>query len=150
MEEIELGHSYTPWQKVGMAGKVVYSLEARSKLEALLARFRPDVAHAHCIYHHISPSVLGLLRARGIPTVLTAHDFKLACPAYKMLNHRGICERCRGGNLLHLVRNRCIYGSLTLSSVVFVESAVHRLLGLYNCRDYPCRQGQRSYRRGRR
>ena len=114
-----------------MAGKVIYSWEARSKLGKLLESFHPDIAHAHCIYHHLSPSVLSLLHKKGIPTVMTAHDLKLACPAYKMLNKNGICEKCRNGNLLHLVKNRCIHDSLATSSLVAVESGIHKLFGLY-------------------
>lgn len=131
VDEIEMGHDYPISRKVRMAGKVIYSFEARSKLARLLDDWRPDVAHAHNVHHHLSPSVLGILRQRGIPTVLTAHDLKLACPAYKMLNRHGICERCRSGNLLHVVRNRCIHDSFGLSSLIMVESSVHRLLGLY-------------------
>mgnify|MGYP000877987229 CR=1 FL=1 len=131
IDEIEFGHSYGLLQKVMMAGKVVYSLEARRRLAALLAEFPADVAHVHCIYHHLSPSVLPLLRARGIPVVLTAHDLKVACPAYKMLNRGGVCERCRGGNLLHVVANRCVRDSLAASAVVALESTVARTLGLW-------------------
>ncbi len=130
-DELEFGHAYSIWQKLHMAGKVIYSLEARNKLEKLLNNFKPDIAHAHCIYHHLSPSVLSLLHERGIPTVMTAHDLKLACPAYKMLNKQGICEKCKNGNLLHLVKNRCIHNSLATSTLVAVESAVHKSLGLY-------------------
>lgn len=131
VDELELGQPYSAWRKLVMSGKTIYSWEARSKLRRLLDRFRPDVAHAHNIYHHISPSVLGLLRERGVPTVMTAHDLKLACPAYKMLNRRGICERCKNGNLLHVVVNRCLHDSLAISSLVALESGIHRLLGLY-------------------
>lgn len=130
-DELELGRSYSWMQKIGMAGKVIYSLEARKKLASLVDDWRPDIAHVHCIYHHISPSVLGLLRQRGIPVVMTAHDLKLACPAYKMLNRTGICERCKHGNLLHVVRHRCIHESLGVSSLIMVESAVHKMFGLY-------------------
>lgn len=130
-DEIELGREYTLPQKIVMAGKVIYSREARRKLARLVSDWRPDIAHVHCIYHHLSPSVLGLLRERGIPTVMTAHDLKLACPAYKMLNRTGICERCKHGNLLHVVRHRCIHESLGMSSLIMVESAVHKSLGLY-------------------
>lgn len=129
--EIELGREYSWREKISMAGKVIYSLEAKQNLSRLLDDWRPDIAHAHCVYHHLSPSVLGLLRQRGIPTVMTAHDLKLACPAYKMLNHTGICERCKYGNLLHVVRHRCIHGSLGISSLIMVESAVHKFFGLY-------------------
>jgi glycosyltransferase involved in cell wall biosynthesis len=131
VDEIEFGHAYSPFDKLAMATKVVYSFEARRKLASLLDSFRADVAHVHCIYHHLSPSVLPLLRERGTPVILTAHDLKIACPAYKMLNRSGVCERCKGGNLLHVVANRCVRDSLAVSAVVAVESAVSRALGLY-------------------
>lgn len=130
-DELELGGDYSLLEKLAMAGKVIYSAEAKRKLARLLTQFQPDVAHVHNIYHHLSPSVLSLLRERGIPTVMTAHDLKLACPAYKMYNREGICERCKGGNVLHLVKHRCIHNSLPVSGLIAVESAVHRLLGLY-------------------
>ena len=66
-----------------------------------------------------------------IPTVLTAHELKLACPGYKMLNSRGICEKCKNNNLLHLIKNRCIHNSLSLSSLIAIESGIHKLLCLY-------------------
>lgn len=131
IDELEFGHVYGFTQKITMAGKVIYSLEARRKLARLLDQFWPDIAHAHCIYHHISPSVFPLLKERGIPVVMTAHDFKLACPAYKMLNRGGICEKCKHGNLLHVIANRCVRDSLIVSTLIALESTVHRLFGLY-------------------
>lgn len=131
VDEIEFGHSYPFLTKARMAGKVIYSFEAQRKLGALLRRFPADVAHVHCIYHHLSPSVLPVLKQRGIPTVLTAHDLKIACPAYKMLNSGGVCERCKGGNVLNVAFHRCIHNSAGVSSLIAIESAVHRLLGLY-------------------
>ncbi len=130
-DEIEFGHDYGLLDKLAMAGKVIYSREAKRKMAALLDEFPADVAHTHCIYHHLSPSVLVELKQRGIPSVMTAHDLKLACPAYKMLNRGGVCEKCRSGNLLHLVRNRCIRDSLAVSALVMAESAVHKSMGLY-------------------
>ena len=132
VDELEFGHAYNIPQKIIMAGKVIYSWEARKKLGKLLDRFQPDVAHAHCIYHHLSPSILSLLHKNNIPTVMTAHDLKIACPAYKMLNSKGICEKCKNGNILHLVKNRCIHNSLSISSLIAVESAFHKISGLYS------------------
>jgi glycosyltransferase involved in cell wall biosynthesis len=83
------------------------------------------------VYHHISPSIFGLLKTRGVPSVLTLHDLKIACPAYKMLTHDGICERCKGGSLRNVVRHRCIKESGMLSALVMLESSVHRVLGSY-------------------
>ncbi len=131
VDELQYGASYGALQKVQMAGKIIYSVEARQKLAALLKVFRPDVAHAHNLYHHLSPSVLSLLHAEGIPTVMTAHDLKLACPSHEMLLHGRICERCKGGHFIHCVTNQCIKQSTALSALVALESAVHRMAGSY-------------------
>ncbi len=131
VDEIEFGQEYSLGQQLARIPKVIYSFEARRRLASLLERARPDVCHAHNIYHHISPSILGLLRQRGVPTVLTLHDLKIACPAYNMLASDGICERCRGGRLYNVVKHRCIKGSKALSSVIFAEAVLHRFLGSY-------------------
>jgi glycosyltransferase involved in cell wall biosynthesis len=131
VEEIEFGESYSLGEKLARLPKVIYSLEARRKLGELLDVLRPDVCHAHNIYHHVSPSILGLLRRRGVPTVVTLHDLKIACPQYQMLAPDGICERCRGGRLYNVVKHRCIKGSTWLSTVVMAEAVLHRLLGSY-------------------
>ncbi|MGH8323203.1 MAG: glycosyltransferase, partial [Steroidobacteraceae bacterium] len=95
---------------------------------------RPDICHAHNIYHHLSPAILGLLKDRGVPTVLTLHDLKIACPAYTMLAPDGICERCRRGRVYNVLLHRCVKGSMALSAVVMIEAALHRLIGSYrNC-----------------
>jgi len=132
VEEVEFGREYSAWQKAVRAGRVIFSIEARHKLRHLLSEFRPDVAHAHNVYHHISPSIFGILKGEGIPTVLTLHDLKLACPAYKMFTHDGICERCKGQRLHQVVIHRCVRESRALSALIFVESVLHRLIGAYS------------------
>jgi glycosyltransferase involved in cell wall biosynthesis len=129
VNEIEFGESYSLTGKFTRAAKVIYSFEARRNLSKLLDRAKPDVCHVHNIYHHISPSILGLLHDRGVPIVMTLHDLKLACPAYNMLAADGICERCKHGRVYNVLIHRCIKGSTTLSGVVLVESLLHRLLG---------------------
>lgn len=131
VDEIEFGSAYSPLEKARRAGRVIYSWQARERLGKLLDVVRPAVCHAHNIYHHISPSILGLLARRGVPVVLTLHDLKIACPAYNMLASDGICERCRGGRLYNVVTQRCIKQSPVLSSVVLAEAVLHRMLGSY-------------------
>ncbi len=131
IDELEFGHEYSPWQKLIMAGKSIYSFEAQKKLEVLLNDFRPDIAHSHCIYHHLSPSILPVLKKHGVPSVMTAHDLKIACPAYKMLNDTGICEKCKDGSVLNVVKHRCVRGSLAASAIVAVESGIQRHFEIY-------------------
>jgi glycosyltransferase involved in cell wall biosynthesis len=131
VDEIELGHDYTAFEKVTKASKVVWSFEAQRKLRRLLAENEVDLAHLHNVYHHLSPSILTTLHGAGIPVVLTAHDLKLACPAYRMFNRTGICETCRDHSVLNVVKNRCINESLAASAVIAVESGLHRRLDSY-------------------
>lgn len=131
INEIEFGGQYSVLDKLKKVPKVIYSLESRKKLSRLIDKVRPDVCHAHNVYHHISPSIFSLLNKRGIPSVLTLHDLKLACPAYKMLNNTGICERCKQGSFLNVIRHRCIKDSFALSSVIFLESFFNRFMKSY-------------------
>jgi len=121
----------SPLVKVSRGMTAVYSLDAARRLRRLIASTRPDIAHAHNIYHHLSPSVLVELRRQGIPVVLTLHDLKLVCPAYKMHTQGAVCESCRGGALRNVVKNRCIKNSLAMSALVWLESTIHRALDLY-------------------
>ena len=117
--------------KLVRASRVIYSLQAREKLKELLGVFSPRIAHVHNIYHHLSPSILSLLRDRGIPVVMTVHDLKLGCPAYTMMRGNMPCESCRGGKVHNVLLNKCIKGSAALSAVVMVEAALHRMLRTY-------------------
>lgn len=131
VDEIEFGSAYSVRDKLLKASKVVWSFEAQRKLSRLIADFKPDIAHLHNIYHHLSPSILSTLKQAGIPVVLTAHDLKLACPSYTMHTGGKICERCKGGNYFNTIKHRCVKGSLSASSLVTVEAFTHRLLGSY-------------------
>lgn len=131
IDEIEFGRSYSLTEKIVRVPKVIYSLEARQKLRRLLDAVRPDVCHAHNIYNHISPSILSLLRSRDVPTVLTLHDLKVACPAYNMLAPDGVCERCKGGRIHNVLVHRCVKQSAVLSAVVMFEALLHRMLNSY-------------------
>jgi glycosyltransferase involved in cell wall biosynthesis len=131
VSEIEYGRDIGLRDKVVQAAKVIYSFEAQRELERLIDRARPSIAHAHNIYHHLSPAVFQTLKKAGIPTVMTAHDLKLACPAYKMLRDGKVCEECKGGRIHNVMVHRCIKGSLPLSGVVFAETLLHKTLGTY-------------------
>jgi glycosyltransferase involved in cell wall biosynthesis len=120
-----------PMAKLSRAVDAIYSTEAARRIRGLIALSRPNVAHAHNIYHHLSPSVLVELRRQAIPVVLTLHDLKLVCPAYKMHTQGAVCERCRGGALRNVIKNRCIKNSAAMSALVWLESTVHKALDLY-------------------
>jgi len=119
-------------EKLSQSARIIYSKQAQSRLSELLNKRNIDVAHYHCIYHHLSPSVIVEAKRRGIPTVMTAHDLKIACPAYKMMNDHGVCEKCRGGKVWNVALDRCIKGSRAASALIMIESAVHKAFRLYD------------------
>src|ERR1017187_9068554 len=118
------------WQKARQAGHAIYSKEARRRIRAMIAEFRPDVAHVRNIYHHLSPSILWELKAQNVPVVYHLNDFKLLCPSYNLVSQGEACEACKGGEFWHALRPRC-YPGMGARMTLTVEAYVHRWLGTY-------------------
>jgi glycosyltransferase involved in cell wall biosynthesis len=111
--------------------RMLWSTSARAGMESVLESFRPDVVHLHNIYHQLSPSVLAPVRRRKIAAVMTLHDYKLACPTYRFLDHGAPCEACLPRRFWQPVLRRCNGGSLGASAVNAVELSVHTVTGAY-------------------
>ncbi len=131
VEEIDFASSYGTLERVRKVAKSVYSFEARSAIGRLIDDTKADIVHAHNVYHHLTPSIFGAVQAKGIPAVMTVHDLKIGCPSKLMLAPDGVCDRCKGGKTWHAVQQRCLKGSLALSTVAAVETSLHRALGSY-------------------
>lgn len=122
-----------PWK---IAGRVLYSLEAKRKISRLLKETRPRIAHLHNVAHQLSPSILQPLKDAGLPVVQTLHDYKLICPTYRLLSHGELCERCKGRRFYHAALQRCNRGSLAASALNALEMYLHhKVLGLYDLVD---------------
>ncbi|QJC51129.1 glycosyltransferase family 4 protein [Paenibacillus albicereus] len=118
-------------EKIKLGSKVIYSVEARKKIEKLLDENKVDVAHLHLFQHQLSPSILMPLKKRKIPIVYTVHDLKVMCPNYKMLNNNELCEKCKDGKFYNVLLNRCTKNSLSGSLVSMVEAYVHSGMRFY-------------------
>lgn len=114
------------------AGRVLFSPTALRGMAKVIRDFRPDVAHLHNIYHQLSPSILRPLASANIPTVMTLHDYKLACPTYRFLDKGRICEACLGGHFRQAALRRCNRGSLAASGLNALEMRLHFSTGAYD------------------
>jgi glycosyltransferase involved in cell wall biosynthesis len=85
------GRKTNIFTKLKLIAKGFYNWEAKKKLAELLKDFKPDVAHLHNIYHHLSPSIISVLRKNKIPTVMTLHDYALISPNYNLYANGRIC-----------------------------------------------------------
>jgi len=47
------------------------------------------------------------------------------------MNSGGICERCKTGNYLHMLKHKCLHNSLAVSGLVMVEAYFNRMLKSY-------------------
>ena len=133
---VELEPAPADWRgRVRGAGRMVWSTSAKAGIAAVLDDLRPDVVHLHNVYHQLSPSILRPLWRRGIPTVMTLHDYKLACPSYQLLSDGQICRDCVGGSsplrFRHAAQRRCKDGSLAASALLGFETFLHAALGAY-------------------
>lgn len=68
------------WTRLIGIGRLFWSFEARRKMAALIRDFQPDVVHVHGVYHQLSLSFFPLVKRRGIPLVMTVHDYAMISP----------------------------------------------------------------------
>jgi glycosyltransferase involved in cell wall biosynthesis len=125
--------------KVRGTARLMWSESARRGMEAVLEDFRPEVVHLHNVYHQLSPSILRPVHRRRIGAVMTLHDYKLACPTYRFLDHGRICEACLPRRFWEPIAKRCNGGSLGASAVNAVEMTLHTFgrayasVGVFSC-----------------
>ncbi len=116
--------------RIATSVDIIYRRSARVGMDAILDRVRPDVVHLHNIYHQLSPSILRPIKRRGIRTVMTLHDYKLACPTYQFLDNGKICEACIPRKFRHAALKAC-NGSRGASALAALELTAHTVLGAY-------------------
>lgn len=135
--------SYVDLNKPGSIGRrikittnILYSFNARDKIERLVRLEKPDIVHLNNIAHQISPSILQVFRKYRIPVVMTLHDYKMVCASYLMINHGNICEACKNGKYHKCFLKKCVKNSRMKSFVNMVEMYLHhRIIHIYDSID---------------
>lgn len=116
---------------VHQIGRSLWSNETKKNITALINDVKPDLAHLHLIYHHLSPSLLPVLKKKGVPVVMTLHDYKLICPNYLLYTEGNPCERCRGHRYYNAVAHKCLKNSYAISAFAALEMSVHKMMQVY-------------------
>ncbi len=128
----QLLETRNPFKRMQIAARVIWNRGAQQRLAALIEKERPDIAHVHSVYHHLSPAVLFTLKRFGLPVMMTLHDYKLVCPNYIFLDgRRRVCEACRGRAFRHAVTRKCFRDSFAAGVLVSAEAYVHRWMKSY-------------------
>lgn len=119
-----------PFRSLTEGLSFIRSREAARNIKKLIDKYRPRIAHIHNIYHQITPSVIPVLEAAGIPMVMTIHDYKLVCPNYSLFAAGEYCYRCKNGKFYQAVLTNCS-GSLSRGALLAAEAYRQRSSGVY-------------------
>jgi glycosyltransferase involved in cell wall biosynthesis len=111
---------------VRLAAGTVWSREAVAELNRQIDELSPHVIHAHNLFPSLSPAVLGVGAKRGIPTVMTLHNYRLLCLPGTFVRDGGICEDCLGRSPWPGVVHRCHRDSVAASAVLATSIGFHR------------------------
>jgi len=115
------------------AVRAIYSRQAYRNLTELVRRERPDLAHLHNYYFHLTPAILYALRDAGVPVVHTLHDYHLACPNHGFYDYRrnAVCEDCPRHGFHRVLLNGCTKVGRLRSLVAYFEAVIYGALGTY-------------------
>jgi glycosyltransferase involved in cell wall biosynthesis len=116
------------WKKWQAAVRAIYNTNARDQFARLVHDFRPDVVHLHNVYHHLSFSILDVVKQEKIPTVMTLHDYKIINPNYTLFRNGKIDERGGPGHYYQTVLFNTL-DSLSKSIVATIEAYVRQWKG---------------------
>ena len=96
--------------------------DIKAAFTRILDDFNPHIVHLHNIHSYLSPVLAKLAKRHGCRVVWTLHDYKLVCPSYACLLNGKPCEQCIGHGKMHVLKNRCMKGSLAASALAYIEA----------------------------
>jgi glycosyltransferase involved in cell wall biosynthesis len=112
--------------------RAVWNPAAGRHVRELVETHRPDVTHIHNTWYHLSPSVFRAAKDGGSPTVLTLHNYRLACANAMLLRDGKPCELCVASqNPWYGVRYKCYLDNYTQSLASASTIAFNRRRGTW-------------------
>lgn len=120
-------------EKIKTGLKLIYSLEAKQKMEQLIKDERPDIAHIGLLHRQITFSVVDVLKKYNIPVVMHLHELTAVCPCYTMLRPDGtICSDCATKGYWSCVKHSCMKKSKMKSILAYIEAMFLKYGKYYN------------------
>jgi glycosyltransferase involved in cell wall biosynthesis len=118
--------------RLQLAADTMWNRRVSGRLENLMDRARPHVAHFTNTFPLISPAAYRAVRRRGAAVVQTLQNYRLLCPNALFLRGQQVCEDCAGKAFAWPgVMHACYRGSRTASLGVATMLSVHRAAGTW-------------------
>jgi len=112
-------------EKVRAAKNVIYSHEAKNKLEWLIRDTKPDIIQTLQIHTVLSFSIIDAAEKYGVPVISRLSNYQLMCPAEHFLRDNQVCEACTK-SLFNAVKYKCVQNSLPASALRATALWYHR------------------------
>lgn len=112
--------------------QLLYSHEAKKKMEQLLETEKPDLAVLNLVHRQLTLSILEPLKKCNIPVFFVMHDWVCVCPNCTMISGGRVCEKCLGGHFLNCVKQKCVKASAAKSLLAAMEAYFYRWRRTYD------------------
>ncbi|MEO7522689.1 MAG: glycosyltransferase family 4 protein [Ferruginibacter sp.] len=112
-------------------GRMLYSFEAKKRLEILIKDVKPDLIYVLHYQNKISASIFDAAVKYNIPVVNRISDFGQICANSLLFRpkQKDVCERCIHGSKWNAVKYKCVndsyvYSAIKATSLVVAERVV--------------------------
>jgi glycosyltransferase involved in cell wall biosynthesis len=119
---------HSPVELLATGLRSIWNGSAASNVAAAIDDWRPDIVNVHNTFPLLSWAILPAIQKRGIPLVLTLHNFRCAC-ANSMFSRNGCdCNACIESFFpWPAIRHRCYRSSITATLPVAFGIWLHKM-----------------------
>ena len=115
--------------KIRLFCRTVFNRNSYNKVIEYLETFKPDVVHIHNVYYEASAAIFFALKKKGIPTVMTIHNYRFGCIQSLLFRHNAVCQLCLDKkNSFYGVKYKCFQDSYLKSLQLVIINTVNKLV----------------------
>lgn len=115
------------------SAKALYNPESARRTKDVIDRFQPDIVHVHNLFYTASVAVIRAAKQRGVPVVMTLHNFRLVCVNGLLMREGKVpCETCLSQTIpLAGIRHACFRDSVLQSAQLSLTTTLAKFTGIW-------------------
>jgi glycosyltransferase involved in cell wall biosynthesis len=107
--------------------RTIFNRKSYKRLSEILETFQPDVAHIHNVYYEASSAVFFALKKKGVPAVMTIHNYRFGCIQSLLYREGKVCELCLGKkSAFNGIKHKCFQNSYAKSLHLALINSINR------------------------
>jgi glycosyltransferase involved in cell wall biosynthesis len=120
------------WPEIRTALLLPSNPWARSDIQTLILKTRPDVMHVHNVFPLLSPAIFSASEGTSTAVVNTLHNYRTVCPNAMPLRRGVACTECIDSrSVVPALRYGCYRDSRMATLPLAISVGLHRRLGTY-------------------